>query len=105
MKVPKYVTEILERAEFSTRGDYIPGYTIKIAKRNHYVLISTFRKEIERLVEWANREYQRMSKDDEVIATINDIPTSTVYKYMQYATVTIYDPVMRHIEKLITDNK
>ena len=48
MTIPKYVAEILERAEYSFCKEAIPGYTIKIAKWNHYEYADTFRKEIER---------------------------------------------------------
>lgn len=101
MTIPKYVAEILERAEYSFCKEAIPGYTIKISKWNHYEYADTFRKEIERLIAWANREYKKASKTDEQIAFIIDVPKETKHKYMQYATVTIYDPIMRHIEKYI----
>lgn len=101
MTVPKYIKEIMERAKFRTCGDYMPGYTIDIAKRTHYEYASTFREEINRLVKWVNREYKKMSGDNETIAFINFVPEKTEYKAMQHATVTIYDPIMRYIEKYI----
>ncbi len=101
MKVPKYVVEIMSRAKFKTNGEYIPGYTIDIEKRTHYEYASTFREEIDRLVKWVNREYKKLSGDNETIAFINYVPQKTEYKYMQRATVTIYDPIMKYLEQYI----
>lgn len=63
MKIPKYIQDMMERAEFIlSYGE--PGYTIAIRKTTPYTQVSTF---------YAN----------------------------QYAIVTIYDPVMKQLEKYI----
>ena len=56
-------------------------------------------------MEWANREYKRISNDETEIATLNEYEWKTSYKHKQYATVTIYDPIMRKIEKYIKEAK
>ena len=103
IRIPKYIKEILERAQFSYEKDRIPGYTIKIEKKTPYTLATTLRDEAKKLVEWANREYKRISNDETEIATLNGYDWKTSYKYKQYATVTIYDPIMRKIEKYIKE--
>lgn len=104
MKVPKYVIEMLERSKFYLGKQYssIPGYTISIEKRTPYAYASTLKDEASRLVEWANREYKKMSGDSDRIAYINYVPENTYFKYKQSAIVTIYDPVMRCIEQYIS---
>lgn len=101
MNIPKYVIDILERAKYSYGANSVPGYTIAIEKQTQYKRASTLDSEARRLVKWANREYQKLSKDDTAIAMIDSVPAETVYKYKQYATVTIFDPIMQHIEKHI----
>lgn len=112
MKVPKYVKELLERATYNYDAlkdeNYSVGYTIDIKKRTHYQYISSFRAEIERLVVWVNKEFARRvnlcdDKYDESpkCAYIISIPTKTRHSYMQYATITIFDPVMKDLEKYI----
>lgn len=96
MKIPKYVQEIMERSEF-VRGYGDPGYTIKIRKARPYTRIGTLKAEIERLQNWVDR---MMPKDEFSIPTmtVNRIPSRTHY-CNQCAVVTIYDPIMREIEK------
>ena len=105
IKIPKYIIEILERAQFAYGKDSIPGYTIKIEKKTPYAYATTLRDEAKKLVEWANREYKRISNDETEIATLNEYEWKTSYKHKQYATVTIYDPIMRKIEKYIKEAK
>lgn len=103
MKIPKYISELLERSEFVIISPYtnaVPGYTISIEKRTAYSYASTLKDEASRLVEWANREYHKMSKDNEQIACIDYLPSETHY-HRQIAIVTIYDPIMRHIEGMV----
>ena len=101
MKIPKYIIETLARAKYSYDKDSICGYTIAIEKRTPYTDCFTLRDEAKRIVKWANREYQKLSKDTTEIATVNSYPVKTSYKYKQYATVTIFDPIMKHLEKYI----
>lgn len=95
IKIPKYIIEILERAQFA----------YGIEKKTPYAYATTLRDEAKKLVEWANREYKRISNDETEIATLNEYEWKTSYKHKQYATVTIYDPIMRKIEKYIKEEK
>lgn len=101
MKIPKYVIELMNRAKYNytlsgKNKNYSTGYTIEIKKYSHYETADTFRKEIDRLKKWVERQ-----NGGEMI--IINCPTYTVHKTMQYATVTIFDPVMKYIEQYIND--
>lgn len=98
MEIPKYIQDIMERSKFVlSYGE--PGYTIVIRKATPCTQVSTFKVEIERLEKWVQ---QMMSKDDLGVPTmiINRIPKKTHYAN-QYAIVTIYDPIMKQLEKYI----
>nr|DAS46926.1 MAG TPA: hypothetical protein [Caudoviricetes sp.] len=97
MTVPKYVIEMISRAKyefdfFKNNAYYAAGYTIRIRKSTPYTKIDTFKSEIERLKKWVQKNNGEMR--------ILDIPTETHY-VNQYAVVTIFDPVMKHIENYI----
>ena len=98
MKIPKYVKEILERSEYNftmtNNENYGAGYSIKIVKSTAYTRIDTFRKELERLVNWANRQAKIEC------AYILYIPKNTHYT-KQFGIITIFDPVMQKIEQYI----
>jgi hypothetical protein len=100
MKIPKYVAEILDRSKFAYGTQAIPGYTIAVNKRTPYSYANTLCTDSFKLIKWANEQYRKASKDDTQIAFVIDVPKETHYRN-QYAIVTIYDPVMRHIEHLI----
>lgn len=94
MKIPKYVADLMQRAKYnfdSFGNNYAAGYTIDIAKYSHYESADTFRNEIDRLRKWVERQ-----DGGEMI--ILNCPIFTRHTQMQYATVTIYDPVMKYIE-------
>jgi len=93
MQIPKYVIDIMSRSEFCLIGDYDPGYTIMVRKRTAYTTVNTFVAELERLIKWAK-------KNGATLSVINKVPTKTRHDW-QYATVTIYDPVMLRIEDYI----
>lgn len=98
MKIPKYVIELMRRAEYnynSIGNGYSVGYTVDIAKYSNYEKIDTFRCEIGRLKKWV--EKQEGGKME-----ILSLPIQTKHN-MQYGTVTIYDPVMQKIEKYINN--
>lgn len=98
MKIPKYEKELMSRARYNydlSGNNYAAGYTIDIAKYSHQQTADTFSAEIDRLQKWVERQ-----QGGEMI--IINRPILTRYKYMQYATVTIYDPVMKYIEKYIS---
>ena len=97
MKIPKFVQEIMERSRFAL-GEGDPGYTIIIRKETPYTYIDTFQREIERLVAWANRAVP--CYEDVPNAVINKTPSKTRHQF-QYATVTIYDPIMQKVEEYI----
>lgn len=99
MLIPVYVRDLMSRATF-VRGYGDPGYTIEISKRTHYSYVSTLEAEVKRLESWVKRI---MPEDDLGVPTmiINRIPKKTTYKNMQYAVVTIYDPIMKELEKYI----
>lgn len=107
MNIPKYVREILERSEyeysslFAKSENYAAGYTISIPKYSYMQTADTFRKDIERFCSWINREYRRRYEDDTQIAVVLCVPVKTKHKYMQYATVTIFDPMMKVLEEYI----
>lgn len=109
MRVPKYVIELMKRAKYNydlygKHNEYAIGYTIDIAKFSHYEYADTFEKEINRLIKWCNREWRKTNGWDGDIAYILRLPQTTEYKTMQYATVTIYDPVMKYLEQYISKN-
>lgn len=99
MKIPKYVIDIMGRSRFCLIGDpgYDPGYTIMVRKRTAYTTADTFVSELERLVKWAKKNGATFSR-------INKVPAKTRHEW-QYATVTIYDPVMLRIEDYIKEGE
>lgn len=99
MSIPKYVQEMMKRAEFAL-GIGAPDYTIRISKRTPYTRVETLKKEVERLKKWVDKQ---VPGDDLVVPVmvIHYIPQKTRYGN-QSAMVTIYDPVMQKIEKFIT---
>ena len=104
MNIPKYVIDLMSRARYNYTANgenYAAGYTIDIAKYSHYQTVQSFRKEIERLVNWANRQEGAAADLGVMNAYALSIPSKTKHNSMQYATVTIFDPVMKHIEKYI----
>ena len=100
MIIPKYVQELMGRRRYEydflrSHENYSAGYTIKLRKRSAYAQIDTLRKEVERLCKWANKVAGVET------AFILDMPTKT-HHVNQVAVVTIFDPVMQHIEKYIS---
>ena len=100
MHIPKYVADILHRAKFTFGKGCVPGYTIAIEKRTEYAYHTTLRDEAFKLVAWANREYQKRSKDNTEIAAVLSWEHRTRHR-QQTAIVTIYDPIMKDIESYI----
>lgn len=102
-KIPKYVQELMGRAEYNftlpgKNPNASVGYTVEIKKHTHYQTADSFRGEINRLKNWVERQ-----PGGEMI--IISCPAHTVHKTMQYATVTIFDPVMQKIEQYIPRQK
>ena len=101
-KIPKYIQEIMERAQYNFDSKLAnPGYTVDIVKRSHYEWISTFQEEIDRLVQWVNANCGYCDTEEVPCIEVLYIPKETQHKRLQYATVTIYDPVMKYLEKYI----
>ena len=90
-QVPEYVKELVKGFEFSTCGDYDPGYTIVIRKPRPYMSVPVWRRQIERLLSWAMRYGAEARIDTMPIATRHD---------WQHAKITITDPVMRILEQV-----
>lgn len=103
MKIPKYVVELMHRAEYDyshPRG--APGYTLKIHKATPYTRAATLSGECKKLVSWANRIAPVPSEWESPTAFVISAPPITRYRD-QYAVVTIFDPVMRELEKYILE--
>ena len=99
MKIPKYVIELMKRSTYDFNcsiqdKNYAAGYTINIKKKSEYQKIESFKEEIENICKWANR----ISGNE--TAYILYLPNKTHYT-KQYATITIFDPVMKQIEQYI----
>lgn len=98
MNIPKYVQELMERSyfyyDFKTGDDRCgAGYTIAIKKRTAYTRADTLAAEAQRLKNWVERQ---TGGECIIIRT----PTKTTHGD-QIAIVTIWDPVMKHIEGYI----
>lgn len=103
MKIPKYVQDLMSRSEFELcHPEACPGYTIRIKKASPYTRADTLKSEVERLVSWANRMAPVPPEWNSDTAFIVSTPKDTHHRY-QYAVVTIYDPIMRQLEKYIND--
>lgn len=100
MKIPKYIIELMGRSkyefDFCTKNEnYAAGYTVRISKYSSFQKAETFNTEIERLKAWVDRQIGGE-------CVILDRPSETHY-CRQYAVVTVFDPVMRHLEKYMPD--
>lgn len=106
MKIPKYVQDIMARSQYFFDFNYFDpntqrdkcacGYTISIRKATPYTYADTFHSEINRLKQW-------VEKQNGGCCYILYMPNKTKHND-QYAIVTIFDPVMQHIEKYISPN-
>ena len=102
MIIPKYAQEMMERARYeydrcTSNENYGVGYTVAIRKSTPYAKADTLRAEVERLCKWANRAA------GVEVAHILYVPEKTCY-HEQSAVVTIFDPVMKHIEQFMPEN-
>ena len=91
--IPKYIITALSRAEYHFGKDCVAGYSIKIYKRTRYEWAQTLKARANQIVAWANRQVEGS-------AEIVHIPAETRHD-IQFAVITIYDPVMLNIEKYI----
>lgn len=101
-ELPKYVIDMMKRSFYYYNFDMLnadaaescaEGYTIVIKKATPYKRAETLCKEVERLQKWVNRQ----SGGD---CRIIKLPEETT-NGDQYAIVTIFDPVMKRLEKYI----
>lgn len=110
MHVPKYIQEIMSRSkyeyDFLNDENASVGYTIRILKYSEYQKASTFLAEIQRLKKWVDDEYKRIMHNEAEadVCYIISVPSETHY-VKQYAIVTIFDPIMKHLEKYIPTEK
>lgn len=102
MIIPVYVQELMQRARYeydrcTESENYGVGYTVAIRKATPYARSDTLRAEVERLCKWANRAA------GVECAHVLYTPKATHY-CEQSAVVTIFDPVMKHIEQFMPEN-
>ena len=83
---------------YVSNENYAAGYTIRIPKVSTHQYCTIFNKNIEKLVKWCNR--QQESTVAYVLGTSNKL----AYKYLQYAYITILDPLAMKLEKYYKDN-
>ena len=98
MVIPKYVKEMMGRSSFYYCFDgkderCAAGYTVAIKKATPYTYAETLFTECERLKKWVERQPGG-------ICHIISTPKRTTHGD-QLAIVTIFDPVMKHLEKYI----
>ena len=98
MNIPKFAQELMSRASWEyDHPDSSPGYTVRIRKATPYTRSETLQSECERLVKWANRQ-----PSGSETAELLSCPQETHHRW-QYAVVTIYDPIMKHLEQYIKE--
>jgi hypothetical protein len=98
-RIPNYVQILMNRAKYNfsyEHENYGVGYTIEIEKSTPYAFIDALSKEMVKLKKWV--EKQPGGKMD-----ILYLPDVTHYR-RQYAIISIWDPVMIHLEKYIPGN-
>ena len=104
--IPNYIQALMSRASFYfASGTAVPGYTISIRKQSDYSHVQTLKEEIEQLAKWVRKECRRLGMDKkgaEDTIVIERLPSITLYS-QQHAYVTIYDPIMRMLEKYIPE--
>lgn len=93
MNTPQYIITPLKRAEFYFGKDCVPGYSIKIHKHTIYEYANTLRNRCSQIITWCNKQIPGSA---EMVCC----PKETHYRD-QYAVITIYDPVMLHLEQFI----
>ena len=103
MKTPKYIKALMSRAKYcytfpqNRADDCSAGYTITVTKATPYTNINTFKKELERLKRWVERQN---GGSMEIIFC-----PSVTHHVDQSAVITIWDPVMKYIDRYIPNEK
>lgn len=103
MNIPKYVIDIMERSRYFYEFDSIKekkdlcavGYTILVPKVSVYSKAYTLSEEVNKLKKWVERQ-------EGGVCHILSLPEQTRYD-VQYAVVSIFDPVMKHLSAYICD--
>lgn len=100
---PKYVSELMGRSRYEydkmvDDPNYAEGYTIAIPKRSDYEKAYTLRRDVQRLCDWVNRVAGVKT------AFLLYAPQQTLYEE-QTAIVTIFDPIMKLLEKFMPENQ
>lgn len=93
MKTPQYIINALANAEFYFGKDGCVGYSIKIFKNSRMEYAQTLQQRCKSIVSWCNRQ---MDGSAEIVFC----PQLTHYTD-QFGIITIYDPMMLHLEKYI----
>ena len=93
METPNYIKSSLQGAKFYFGKDCVAGYSIEIHKRTKYEYASTLLNRCNQIISWCNRQVEGS-------AEMVRCPYITIYAD-QFAVITIYDPVMLHLEKYI----
>lgn len=96
MNTPQYVSNALKRAEFYFGKDGVVGYSIKIFKHTRMEYASTLRNRCSQIITWCNKQIP-------CSAEMVSCPKETHYTE-QFAVITIYDPMMLHLEQFIKSN-
>ena len=86
MRIPDYVIALMNRSEYFYGNIGAAGYTLKIHKATPYTHMSTLRKEVTRLIKWANRQYPN---DPEIPTAFLDCGLGRTMYRDQCAIVTI----------------
>lgn len=107
MKVPKYVIELMCRANYTTGGGFMidgvfyptiigykPNFTLTIYKGKYHQFISTFNKEIVRFKKWVEKNGGT--------CRVYDMPKKTHYN-SQHCNVEISENIMPFLREYIND--
>ena len=93
MKTPQYIINALKNTEFYFGKDGCVGYSIKIFKHTRYEYAKTLNQRCHTIVSWCNRQIDGS-------AEVVYCPQLTHYE-QQFGIITIYDPMMLHLEQFI----
>lgn len=110
MRLPKYVQDMLTGGRIQQapldeqagvydegRGEY--GYMFRVYRRNNSQHAAVFVAEVDRLMAWATREYACVELHK--YCWFSDKEHRKPYYRMDYALITITDPVAYQFEKTI----
>lgn len=93
METPNYIKSALRGAKYYFGKDCVAGYSIKIYKHSRYEYSQTLRSRCGKIITWCNKQVEGS-------AEMVFCPSCTNYSD-QFAVITIYDPLMMHLEQFI----